>query len=138
VKFARIVYRIAAIYGILVLLPLYFVIAADGLHPDLAYGFVGLALVWQFAFLLIASDPIRYRPLMLVTLAEKIVYTIPAVILFCQGRFGTATLGPALVDPILGIFFFAAWRRCGAGSRQFPTCPVNQCSFWAGREPAPR
>jgi hypothetical protein len=110
-KFARTVYRIAAIYGILVLLPLYFVIADDELHPDFAYGFVGLALVWQLAFLLIASDPIRYRPLMLVTLAEKVVYTIPAVILFCLGRVGTVTLAPALVDPILGIFFFAAYRR---------------------------
>jgi hypothetical protein len=109
-KFARTVYRIAAIYGILVLLPLYFLVD-DATHADLAYGFVGLALVWQLAFLLIASDPIRYRPLMLVTTLEKIVYTIPAVILFCLGRADTNVLAPALVDPILGIFFFAAWRR---------------------------
>ena len=35
------------------------------------YGFVGVTLAWQVAFLVIASDPVRYRTFMLTAMLEK-------------------------------------------------------------------
>jgi hypothetical protein len=53
----------------LVIAPLYFLEATVGQknppvisHPEFYYGFVGLALAWQFAFFVIARDPVRLRP----------------------------------------------------------------------------
>ena len=63
-KFARATYWLAAIYGILVLLPGFFLedqfsrTSPPALtHPEFYYGFYGSALVWQFAFILIARSP---------------------------------------------------------------------------------
>jgi hypothetical protein len=33
-------------------------------HSEFYYGFVGFAMTWQVAFLIIRRDPKRYRPLM--------------------------------------------------------------------------
>ena len=86
-KFARIVFGIAAAYGFVSLVPLYFMIEKVGrdappaiTHPELYYGFIGLALLWQLVFVLIAVNPVRYRPIMLVAVLEKFVYTVPVVI----------------------------------------------------------
>jgi len=71
-KFARIVFLIAGIYGILVLTPLYFLEQTIGretpppiTHPEFFYGFVGVGLAWQIVFLIIARDPLRFRPMMI-------------------------------------------------------------------------
>ena len=67
-KFAKIVFRIAAIWGVLVLTPLYFMFNLIGrndpppiTHPAFFYGFIGAGLAWQIAFFIIATDPARYR-----------------------------------------------------------------------------
>lgn len=115
-KFARIVFSIAAIYGLLVLLPLYFLRDAVGrstppaiTHPEFYYGFAGIAVLWQLVFVLIATDPARYRPLMLLAVLEKLAYTVPVVILHLRGEVPKSTVSLALVDPLLGVFFFAAY-----------------------------
>ena len=52
-KFARIVYSAAGVYGVLALAPLYFLFGLLGrvdpppvTHPEFYYGFAGVALVW--------------------------------------------------------------------------------------------
>ena len=117
-KFARVVYRTAAVYGILVLVPLYFLIDKIGhdspptvTHPEFYYGFIGVALLWQLVFILIANDPARYRPIMLITILEKIVYTIPVLILHSSGKAPMSTLVPALIDPIFGVLFVIAYAK---------------------------
>ena len=40
-------------------------------HPGFYYGFVGCALAWQVAFCFIATNPVRYRPLMLPPSSKK-------------------------------------------------------------------
>jgi hypothetical protein len=116
--FARTVYRIAAVYGFVVLTPLYFMtgrIARDApppiTHPEFYYGFVGLALLWQVVFLLIAANPARYRTLMLPAILEKFVYTVPVVILYLLGRAAPMILIPSLADPVLGVLFIIAYLR---------------------------
>jgi len=90
-KFARIVFGIAAIWGFLIITPLYFMFNLIGekdpppiTHPAFFYGFVGVALAWQIAFIFIARDPIRFRPMMIPAILEKLVYSIPVIILVLQ------------------------------------------------------
>ena len=115
-KFARAVYAIAAIYGLITLLPLYLLVERIGrdapppiTHAEFYYGFVGLALLWQFVFLLIAKDPARYRSLMLLSIFEKAAYSVPVVLLYTLGKLSSSILWPALVDPIFGILFITAY-----------------------------
>lgn len=126
VRFAKAVFALAAVYGILVLAPQYFMEGKIGrdypppiTHPEHFYGFIGVALAWQFVFLLIARDPLRYRPLMIVAVLEKLAFGVPAIILFQQTRLPVAVLVPGLIDLVLGALFisaFLATRRTSASA----------------------
>jgi len=116
-RFARRVFLAAGAYGLVVLLPQYFLEDQIGrdypppiTHPEHYYGFVGLALVWQLAFLLIARDPVRYRALMPIAVLEKAAFAVPTFLLFASGRVAGATTAVAGIDALLGVLFFAAWR----------------------------
>ena len=70
--FSKRVFFWSGVYGIIVLFPMYFLENKIGLdfppainHPEHYYGFIGVALAWQLAFLMIARDPVRFRPLMI-------------------------------------------------------------------------
>jgi hypothetical protein len=111
-RFARWVFTGAAIYGIIVLAPQYFLEAQIGrdypppiTHPEHFYGFVGVALAWQFAFLLIGRDPARYRALMPIAVLEKLAFGLPAVVLYTQDRLHAHVLGAGLLDLLLGTLF---------------------------------
>jgi hypothetical protein len=115
-KFARIVFLVAGIYGLIVLLPTYFLEQQVGrdfpppiTHPEYYYGFIGVAVAWQFVFLILSRDPVRYRPLMLPSILEKASFAIPAVVLFLQHRIPAFTFGLAMVDAVLGILFVIAY-----------------------------
>jgi hypothetical protein len=124
VRFARFVFYIAGAYGLLVLAPMYFVYDLVGrqspppvTHPEFYYGFVGLGLVWQIAFLVIATDPARYRPMMIVSALEKASYVIAIVVLYLQQRAGLRILTSSMGDAILGLLFLASFfatRRSAA------------------------
>ena len=117
-KFARIVFWIAAIWGFLIITPLYFMFNLIGekdpppiTHPAFFYGFVGVALVWQIAFIFIARDPIRFRPMMIPAILEKLVYSIPVIILVLQKRTNPTDLMFSATDLTLGALFLAAYLR---------------------------
>lgn len=103
-------YRGAAIYGVAVLLPAYFA-PWPAEKPHIYLGFVGLALVFQAVFWIIASDPVRYRPLMVASIFEKLVFGLPALLLFTQQRVGPLDAGFAAIDLLLGLGFFLAWLK---------------------------
>jgi hypothetical protein len=102
-KFARWVFAIAGVYGLLVLVPQFF------LEPPFYYGFTGVAVAWQVVFLLLARDPVRYRLLMLPSVLEKAAFGVPAVVLFLQGRTSGLILGFGIVDLVLGVLFALAF-----------------------------
>lgn len=122
-KFARWVFLLAGIYGILVTAPLFFMEESIGLkfppaitHPELFYGFACVTLAWQFAFLLISRDPVRYRLMMLPAIFEKWSYVVAVILLFVEGRIPTITLGFGLVDFCLGVLFLLSFTKTkGAG-----------------------
>lgn len=104
-------FRGAAIYGVIVLAPLYLTPLPPTMGETLL-GFIGLALVFQGLFWVIGSDPARYRPLMPLAVAEKLVFAVPALALFAQGYpVPTPVAAFAGIDLLLGAGFFIAWRR---------------------------
>jgi len=120
-RFARRVFGAAGIYGILALLPQYFLEGRLGrdfppaiTHPEHFYGFIGVALAWQFVFLLVAGDPVRYRAMMLPAVLEKLAFGVPCLALFAQGRLAAPVLGAGLVDLLLAALFAASWRATQA------------------------
>lgn len=68
-------------------------------HPEFYYGFIGVAVLWHMVFVLIARNPIRYRSLMPITILEKLVYSVPVVVLYFEGQVHPRILPPALIDP---------------------------------------
>jgi hypothetical protein len=117
-KFAKVVFWIAGIWGLLVITPLYFLFDVIGrqdpppiTHPGFFYGFVGTALAWQVAFCFLATDPARYRPLMLPGILEKAAWSIAVVTLFLQGRMHASDLVFAGTDGLLGVLFLVAYLK---------------------------
>ena len=124
-KFAKVVFTVAGCVGILQLLPLYFLYDFIGQrvppvinHPEFYFGFIGVALCWQAVFLLIGTDPYRYRAVMLLSMLEKASYVSTLVVLLAQGRIGLSTAMPATSDLILGLLFVTAYARTGLNARQ--------------------
>ncbi|HQU85477.1 MAG TPA: hypothetical protein PKY59_20250 [Pyrinomonadaceae bacterium] len=115
-KFAKYTFTIAGIYGLLALLPQYFMEAKNSAdfppainHPEYYYGFVGVALAFQVVFLIIGRDPVRYRPLMLASVIEKFSFAIAAIFLLMQNRIPLPLFGAAMIDLLLGIFFIISF-----------------------------
>jgi hypothetical protein len=122
-KFARAVFWFAGVLGFLEITPLYFLYDTVGrrtppplTHPDFYYGFVGVALAWQLAFLIIGSDPVRYRPMMIPAIAEKFLYGATLIVLYLQERIGPKQMF-GLSDLILGVLFIVAFWKTPSARR---------------------
>jgi hypothetical protein len=117
-KFAKIVFYAAFIWGILILTPLYFLFDAIGrqdpppiTHPGFYYGFLSAGLAWQFVFLVIAGDPVRFRPMMLPSMLEKFGYFASFAALYVQHRLHASDLAFAGIDLVFGVLFVVAFFR---------------------------
>jgi hypothetical protein len=118
VKFAKAVFWIAAIWGVLVITPLYFMFDVIGrndpppiTHPGFFYGFVGAALAWQITFFFIARDPSRHRPLMIPSVLEKFSYGAAVVVLVAKGLMHASDMVFGGTDLLLGVLFVVAYVR---------------------------
>ncbi|MES2612959.1 MAG: hypothetical protein V4679_22090 [Pseudomonadota bacterium] len=114
---ARWLFLGAGAYGLIALVPQYFMGPQASPHAAAAlthFGFVGVALAWQLAFLLIASDVVRYRLFMLPAVAEKLAFGVPALVLCLQGRADAALAMAAGVDLLLALLFALAFAATGA------------------------
>lgn len=119
-RFARWTFLIAGIYGLLALVPMYFMESQIGLdtppaitHPEFFYGFVGVAVAFQLVFIIISTDPQKYRPIMLAAIVEKLSFAIAAGMLLAQGRLAGMIIIGAAIDLLLGLLFVVAWYRTG-------------------------
>lgn len=118
--FAKWTYRVAGFWGIAVLLPMLFLQEHIGqafppriTHPEFYYGFVCVGLAWQVAFLVVSTDPVRYRPLMPACMLEKFSFVTAAAFLWISGRVPDPLLLGAAADLILGVAFTAAYFGLG-------------------------
>ena len=132
-SFAKVVFIGAGVWGILVLAPLYFLVDISGKpwpppanYPHFFYGFISVAMAWQLAFLIIGTDPVRFRPLMLPAIIEKLGHVTTVGILYARGRIGQADAATALPDVVLGILFVAAFASSAATGHRIlrPQPPV--------------
>ena len=115
-KFARITFIAAGTIGTLVLVPLYFQLEKMGVdnppaitHPEFYYGFIGVALAFQIVFIVISTDPSKYRPLMLAGICEKFAFVIPTFYLYWQGRVAGPIVGGAALDLMWGVLFVVSY-----------------------------
>jgi hypothetical protein len=117
-KFAKIIFWIAALWGILILTPLYFMFDTISrqdppplTHPAFYYGFVAVALAWQFAFVVIAGDPARFRWMMIPAVLEKFGYGISLIALYLQHSLHGFDVALGVLDLLFGILFLVAFTR---------------------------
>jgi hypothetical protein len=117
-KFARIVFTIAGIWGIVVLTPFYWLVDVTGRHyappaeyPHFFYGFFAVALAWQIAFLIIGSNPQRFRALMIPAVIEKLGFVTTLLLLYGQARVSAIDAQAAVPDGLLGLLFIAAFVK---------------------------
>ena len=117
-RFARWVFLIAGVYGILVIAPQYFLeerISREYppaiTHPEHFYGFIGVTLAWQVLFLVIASDPVGLRKAMLPAVLEKAAFAVAVPILYTQGRVPGALVPFAALDAMWGMLFTLSYLR---------------------------
>ena len=117
-RFAKIVFVGAGIWGIAVLAPFYWLVDVTGRHygapveyPQFFYGFMSVALAWQVAFLVIGSNPARFRALMIPSMLEKFGWVATLAVLHGQGRITATDLQPLWPDLALGLLFVGAFVK---------------------------
>jgi hypothetical protein len=114
-RFAKWVFLLAGASGIVMVAPLYleerFVrdYPPEINRPEFYYGFAGVTLAWQFLFLVIGSDPVRYRPAMLPSMLEKAGFAFAIPILYAAGRVSGVWVGFASIDATWLLLFVAAY-----------------------------
>lgn len=120
-RFARLAFIAAGLWGVVVLTPLYFLVdvtgrqyAAPATYPHFFYGFLSVAMAWQIAFLVIGSDPVRFRPLMIAGVVEKFAHVAGVTVLYGQARISAADAIAAGPDLLLGLLFIAAFVKTPA------------------------
>lgn len=120
-KFAKIVFWIAGIWGVLILTPLFFMFDVIGrqdppaiTHAGFYYGFASVGLAWQIAFFFIARDPVRLRMMMIPSMIEKFGYAASLLVLYFQQRIHPSDVVFAGVDTLFGVLFLLAFFRTSA------------------------
>ncbi len=112
--FARRVFLITGLYGVVVIAPQFFLeksVTPAVSHPEQYYGFLGAVLAWNIAYLVMAGDPARYRPLMLVGSLGKILFAAFLTVLWFQGRAPAFLLAFAAIDLGIVALYIESWRR---------------------------
>jgi len=124
IRLARRVFTVAGWYGLVTLVPLYFLENRVGrdfpppiTHPEHYYGFVGVALAWQVLFLIMARDLVRYRVAMIAATLEKLSWSAACIALYIQGRLSSVVLGTGLLDLVFAVLFVASYRAIGDARR---------------------
>lgn len=117
-RFAKWVFLISGVYGVIVMLPQYFL---EGYisrtapppitHPEHFYGFIGVTLAWQVLFLVISGDPVRLRKAMPVAVLEKLSFAAAGPVLYALGRVPATLLIFAGIDAVWAVLFTLAFFR---------------------------
>lgn len=128
-RFAKIVFIGAGVWGIVVLTPLYFLLDLTGrqyappaTYPHFFYGFLSVAMAWQIAFLAIGSSPARFRPLMIPSIVEKLGFVVTVALLYGQARISASDAMVAVPDLLLGVLFIAAFAKTPAWNQRDYAC----------------
>jgi len=117
-RLTKIWFAIAGWWGIVSLTPLFFLYNQVGLknppaltHPEYYFGFLAIALAWQFGFLVLSHDPVRYHAMMLPAALEKIGYALCCFVLVARHLSGGGIAAFGALDLLFGLGFLAAFRN---------------------------
>ena len=117
-RFAKYVFIGAAVWGVAVLTPFYWLVDVTGRrylppteYPHFFYGFFDITMAWQLAFFVIGTNPARFRPLMIPSMVEKFSYVATLAVLYSQSRISFADAQAAIPDLILGTLFVVAFVK---------------------------
>ena len=117
-KFAKLVFTGAGIWGVVVLTPFYWLVDVTGRHyapptdyPHFFFGFFSVAMAWQIAFFVIGSNPGRFRPIMIPSMLEKFGHVLTVAVVYAQGRIGVNDAQQAVPDFLLGVLFVVAFVK---------------------------
>jgi hypothetical protein len=106
-KFTRVVFAVAGLFGCAALVPLY---RADG-NP-MYYGLLGAVAAWQVLFLTIAWQPVKLRLAIIPAVLEKLLWVLTFAVLYGQGQItATDLLTATSVHGLLGVLFAIAYFR---------------------------
>jgi len=104
--------------GIVLLTPMYFLFDATGrqhsspiTYPQFFYGFLAVTMAWQFAFLVIGSDPARFRLMMIPSVAEKLIFVLSMGLLCIEGRISVTDVMIVAPDLVWGVLFIIAFAK---------------------------
>jgi hypothetical protein len=119
-KFPKTLFFIAGAYGLIVLVPQYFLETKTGrdfpppiTHPEYYYGFIGIAIAWQIAFLVMSSDPVRYRAMIIPGVIEKLSFGIACLVLYFQRGISPMVVGFGIIDLTFAVLFLVAYAKIG-------------------------
>jgi hypothetical protein len=121
IRFARRLFLAAGVYGMIVLAPLFFLENLIGeyapppiTHAEFYYGFVCVAFAWQVVYLMLALDPLRFRPVLVPAILGKAGFAISVFALFARGRLAAQDLVLPSIDLLLAALFAWAYVALGA------------------------
>lgn len=115
--FAKWVFTIGGIWGVLIIGSLFFiepyVASRTGplSHPDTYYGFAVSTFAWQLGYLVIGRNPAAFRPFMLLGAGAKLAYLSACWILYAGGRIPVSVPVIASPDLLLAVLFVVAWFK---------------------------
>ena len=67
------------------------------------------ALAFQFVFVVIATDPLRYRSMIVAAILEKASYAVAVAVLVNQGRMSGGPVFGGVMDLVLGVLFVVSY-----------------------------
>jgi hypothetical protein len=120
ITFARRLFLVAGIYGVVVVTPLFFLenqISANYppavTHPEFYYGFAFSAFAWQIVYLMLSRDPLRFRPMLIPAIMAKVGFGISVLVLFALRRLPAEGVILPSVDLLLAALFVWAYVALG-------------------------
>lgn len=119
-KFARWVFRIAGIFGLIVMIPMLFaekliaqVMPPPVNHPEFFYGFVILNTCWQVLYIFLSRDPLRFRPMMVPAFFAKASGPVTLIWLYFQNRVSSQWITAIVMDGVFALLFVVAYWVTG-------------------------
>src|SRR6516165_2924048 len=125
ITFAQRLFLGAGIYGMVVLVPMFFLEHLLGeyeppaiTHAEFYYGFVCTAFAWQIVYLMMSRDPLRLRPMLLPAIVGKAGFGLSVLALWAQGRMAARNVVLPSIDLLLAVLF--AWAYVALGHHAQP------------------
>ena len=131
---AKLLFLVAGIYGLAVVVPLFFLENKIGeldppaiSHPEFYYGFAWVTVAWQIVYLMMSRYPVRFRPMLIPAVISKAGFALTAYYLCGVGRLAARNLILPSTDLVLVALF--VWTYVSLG-RLRATAGMSSCAVY--------